>query len=209
MHHSTSYTCITQLDELNTLRPRQNDRHFANVSAFDISHSKLTCPTCKIWHLSKQFLNLEKIFSQIHLLNLQFTFPGPSGYRLSVESCVFSWKCSWFDSSCASLVFNTLRPRQNGRHFADDTFKRIFFNKNVRILAKISLKFVPKGPINNNPSLVQIMAWRRSGDKPLSEPMMVSLLTHICVAWPQWVKGAVDHKTSLVQVMAWYRTDGY
>ena len=37
------------------------------------------------------------------------------------------------------------------------------------------------------PALVQIMAWRRSGDKPLSEPMMVSLLTHICVTRPQWV----------------------
>ena len=51
--------------------------------------------------------------------------------------------------------------------------------KNVRISIEISLKFVPKGPINNIPALVQIMAWRRSGDKPLSEPMMVSLLTHI------------------------------
>ena len=36
----------------------------------------------------------------------------------------------------------------------------------------ISLKFVPKGPINNIPALVQIMAWRQTGDKPLSEPMM-------------------------------------
>ena len=83
---------------------------------------------------------------------------------------------------------NTLRPRQNGRHFVDDTFKYIFLNENVIILVKISLKFVPKGPINNIPALVQIMAWRRSGDKPLSEPMMVSLLTHICVTRPQWVK---------------------
>ena len=32
------------------------------------------------------------------------------------------------------------------------------------------------------------MAWCGRGDKPLSEPMIVSLLTHICVAWPQWVK---------------------
>ena len=53
---------------------------------------------------------------------------------------------------------------------------------------KISLKFVPKGQINNIPSLYQIMAWRRSGDKPLSDAMMVSLLTHICVTRPQWVK---------------------
>ena len=56
---------------------------------------------------------------------------------------------------------NTLRPKQNGRHFADDTFKYIFLNENVIISVKISLKFVPKGPINNNPALVQIMAWRR------------------------------------------------
>ena len=81
-----------------------------------------------------------------------------------------------------------LRPRQNGRHLADDTFKRIFLNENVRISIKISLKIVPKGPIKNIPALVLIMAWRRPGDKPLSEPMTVSLLTHICVTRPQWVK---------------------
>ena len=44
------------------------------------------------------------------------------------------------------------------------------------------------GPVDNIPALVQIMAWRRPGDKPLSEPMMVGLLTHICVTRPQWVK---------------------
>ena len=76
---------------------------------------------------------------------------------------------------------NTLRPRQNGRHFADDILKCIFLNENVWIPIEISLNFVPKGPINNIPALVQIMAWRRSGDKPLSEPMMVGLTTHICV----------------------------
>ena len=53
---------------------------------------------------------------------------------------------------------------------------------------EISLKFVPKDPMNNIPSLVQIMAWRRPGDKPSSEPMMISLPTHICVTRPQWVK---------------------
>ena len=83
--------------------------------------------------------------------------------------------------------FNTLRPRQNGRHFADDIFKCIFLNENAGSLLKISLKFIPKVLINNIPALVQIMAWRRPGDKPLSEPMMVSLLTHICVTGPQWV----------------------
>ena len=84
-------------------------------------------------------------------------------------------------------AINTLRQRQNGRHFTDDIFKCIFLNENVLIPIKISLKFVPKGQINKIPVLVQIMAWRRPGDKPLSEPMMVSLLTHICVIRPQWV----------------------
>ena len=84
--------------------------------------------------------------------------------------------------------FNPLRPRQNGRHFPDDIFKWIFLNENVWISNKISLKFVPTGPINNIPALVQIMAWLRSGEKPLSEPMTDSLLTHICVTRPQWVK---------------------
>ena len=87
-----------------------------------------------------------------------------------------------------AALINTLRPRQNGRHLADDTFNRVFVNEYVRISIKFSLKFVPKGPINNIPALVQIMAWRRPGDRPLSEPVMVNPMTHICVTRPQWVK---------------------
>ena len=56
---------------------------------------------------------------------------------------------------------------------ADDIFKHIFLNENVRISIQISLKFVPKGSIDNNPALVQVMAWRWTGDMPLSEPMLV------------------------------------
>ena len=98
------------------------------------------------------------------------------------------WLIDWPIYASLSLnEFNTLRPRQNGRHFADDIFKRIFFNENVWILNKISLKFVPKGPINIIPALFRIMAWRRPGVKPLSEAMLVSLLPHICVTRPQWV----------------------
>ena len=80
----------------------------------------------------------------------------------------------------------TLRPRQNDRHFPDDIFKWIFVNENARILIKFSLKFVPRGSINNIPAFVQIMARRQPGDKSLSEPMVVRLPTHICVARPQW-----------------------
>ena len=83
---------------------------------------------------------------------------------------------------------NTLRPKQDGCRLPDDIFKCIFFHENILILIKISLKFVPKVRINNIPALVQIMAWRRPGDKPLSWPVMVSLLTPMCVTRPQWVK---------------------
>ena len=75
--------------------------------------------------------------------------------------------------------FNTLRLRQDSQHFPDNFLKCIFLNKNIWILINISLKFVPKGQINNIPALVQIMAWCRPGDKPLSEPVMVNLLMHI------------------------------
>ena len=88
----------------------------------------------------------------------------------------------------SNLMFNTLRPRQDGRHFPDDILKCIFLNENVWISLTISLKCVRKVRINNIPSSVQIMAWRQPGDKLLSEPMMVILLTHICVTRPQWVK---------------------
>ena len=73
-----------------------------------------------------------------------------------------------------------LSLRQNGRHFPDDTFKWMFWNENIWISLKISSTFVRKGPSNNIPALVQIMAWHRAGDKALSKTMMVSVLTHIC-----------------------------
>ena len=82
---------------------------------------------------------------------------------------------------------NSLRPRPNRRYCTDDIFKCIFENENEWISPRISLKFVPKVWINNIPALVQIMAWRRPGDKPLSKPVSVCLLTHIYVTRPQWV----------------------
>ena len=66
--------------------------------------------------------------------------------------------------------------------FAAEFFKWIVLNENFWITFKISLKFVPGGPINNIPALDQLMAWYRPGDKPLSEPMSISWLTRICVS---------------------------
>ena len=85
------------------------------------------------------------------------------------------------------LMLNTWGPRKNYRYFPDDILKCFYLNENVWISITTSLKFVRKGLINNIPALVQIMAWRRPGDKPLSEPVLVSLLTHLCATRPQWV----------------------
>ena len=62
--------------------------------------------------------------------------------------------------------------RQIGRHFPDDVFKCIFLHGNEWNSIKISLKFVPNGPIDNESALVQIIARCRTGDKPLFEPMV-------------------------------------
>ena len=66
----------------------------------------------------------------------------------------------------------TLRLRQNGRRFTDDILKCNFLNENFRILITISLKFIAGSPIDIMLALVQIMAFRRTGCKPLSEPML-------------------------------------
>ena len=86
-----------------------------------------------------------------------------------------------FTRKCAALSYHVHSPYCI-------IFKCIFLNENVWISIKISLKFVPKDPIINFPPVFQVMAWCRLGDKPLSEPMVVNLLTHLCVTRPQWLK---------------------
>ena len=98
-----------------------------------------------------------------------------------------------------------------GRDKMAAIFQTTFFNafswmKMYEFRLTFSLKFVPRGPINNIPTLVQVMAWRRPGDKLLSEPMMVRLPTHICVTRPQWVKfsnGVFDRCQQLPDVITY------
>ena len=63
------------------------------------------------------------------------------------------------------MHLNTLRPRQNCHHLAEDIFKCIFLNQNDAIE-------ITKVPIENKPTMVQIMAWRHPGDRPSSEAKM-------------------------------------
>ena len=56
---------------------------------------------------------------------------------------------------------NTLSSEENGCHVADGILKCIFFNESHYLLNHISLKFVPKDPVNTKSALVQVMAWKQ------------------------------------------------
>ena len=81
-----------------------------------------------------------------------------------------------------AISINTLRLRQNGCHFTDDVFKCIFLNENFQIVNNMSLKCVPQGLIDNI-SLVLVLGWCQSGNKPLYEPMM-ALITDAYMCHP-------------------------
>ena len=91
---------------------------------------------------------------------------GPQCVKTSLKSC--SWSLSAL--SCVLLWVTTVRVTP---------FGGLKFNWSLFLRSELTM--------------VQIMAWRRPGDKSLSGPMMVSLLTHICLTRPQWVKGS--HET--------------
>ena len=110
----------------------------------------------------------------LHRLKLLLAY---ASRRVQYEDDVGRHSASWNDN----VNISTLRPTQNGRHFPDDNFKCIFLNENIWMSIKMSLNFVPKGPINNIPALVQIMAWRLVGAKPLCETMMV--MSNMMSAW--------------------------
>ena len=134
-------------------------KHSAMVMQCSIMHSQWKFFLISRWRLQKYFLNL---------ISLNTKNAGPVKYRthswsslrlhadaISKHRCCnmkFTLTIQYFRFSDVILQikgwemwqhFNTLRPRQNGRHFADDTFKRISLNENVRISIKISLNVVP------------------------------------------------------------------
>ena len=82
----------------------------------------------------------------------------------------------WWMGSFYEIALNSSLLGQNDSYFAADIFQCISLNEKVRISIKISPNFVPEGPISNIPALVQIMARRRRGDKPLSEPMLTQFI---------------------------------
>ena len=116
----------------------------------------------------------------IHVKNIEYTpSVASSGTTLKLFSIETWWQVCLFPISLSHW----------GRDKMAAIFQTTFSNAFLWMkMCEFRLRFHwILFPINNISALVQIMAWRRPGDKPLSEPMMVSLLTHICVTRPQWV----------------------
>ena len=114
-------------------------------------------------------------------------------YRMTTKHMVrlraYVNKVSYYMIGIGKWQFHTLRPRQSGRHFSDDIFKCIFFNEEFEFRLKCHWNLFIRS--SNIPALIQTMGRRRPGDKPLSEQIIVSLVTHKCVTRPQWVKKRV------------------
>ena len=128
-------------------------------------------------NLSYNEIRANKFFKKCDLQTKNQT-PGQQDWLSICSNCMLVWR--QYSKNTHSHI-----EAKIGRHVTEDNFKCIFMNENVRISTKISSMFILKGPISNIPALVQIMAWRRPGAKPLSEPMMVRLSMHI--NQPQWV----------------------
>ena len=112
--------------------------------------------------------------------------------RRHFQSHVLTWKLLYFGFSPKFVPIASIKLKAGpDRHcvyqqlsypppldkmltiLADDNFKCISLNEYDRIPIRISLKFVPRSPIDNKPALVQETAWRRTGDKPLPELMLI------------------------------------
>ena len=79
------------------------------------------------------------------------------GYTVLLPITNDWWWFTMFQATPHANAFtNTLKLKQNWWHFASNICKRIFLNENCCSLIRISLKFVPKGPIDNLPALVQM-----------------------------------------------------
>ena len=165
-----------------------------NIGSFSVDHVGIPhmCSTglgFRLRHHNLGYLKIGLLSSQIAVTRSQYFCVC---HDSSIIVTCAKFRCGWIARMSTTVKFdlgclNTLTPRHNYRHFTDDIFKCFFLNENVWISLKMSLKLVLKIRINNIPALLQIIVWRWLGDKPLSELMMVKLLTHKCVTRPLWV----------------------
>ena len=124
----------------------------------------------------------------------------------SNHHCGVRWTSQWWHPVICSYSGDVLYhlPLDNmAAILANDIFKCIFLNENVRISIKISLKFVSKGSIDNKPALVLVMAWHRTGDKPLPEAMLTQF-TDAYMGHQGKISLGMSKITTIFQVKCWY-----
>ena len=142
----------------------------------------------RYWHFVKWIYQATVGFPQHVFFIASLTCCRPSNqvaddlrrHGARMTSLYFQWDGQQISNAQWSLRFiyshlrfiNTMRPGQSCRHILEDRFTCIFLDENCDIWIKMSLKYVPRNLISNKPAFVQIIAWRRTGAKPLSEPMM-------------------------------------
>ena len=88
-----------------------------------------------------------------------------------------------FSISCWFVTFNTWKYGWNSRYFADDFFLEW---KLWYVVSKFHLSLFPW---SHKSALVQVVAWRRTGDKPVPQPMM----TNSTDAYIGWVFAYKNH----------------
>ena len=125
-------------------------------------------------HICKYLIGTSNVYSMNHPYEFHF-----DTYVMVVWMWWISSNLSGMDNVSMALfsktVYELLTPW--GREKMAAVFQTTFSNAFSWMKIYIPLKFVPKGSMTNIPALVQIMAWCRAGDKPLSEPMLVVCFT--------------------------------
>ena len=113
-----------------TLRPKRPSVNDANCA----------------WLAGELFNALALPWSGITCQHCIFILTSTPGFNeLGKDNCKTGW-----------VMLNSSHPGQNGHHFTDNIFRCIFVNEKFCISIKISLKFVPKGPIDNNAALAPV-----------------------------------------------------
>ena len=111
-----------------------------------------------------------QIFFLCHQCNEMFNVPTSLRQHLdhvciTSTLCLVTFKLRQICMCCKLLLTHLPLAKMT-------TISQTMFSEAFSLMKKISMKFVPKGPIDNKPALFQIMAWRQTGDKPLSKPML-------------------------------------
>ena len=139
-------------------------------------------------HLSK---NYEKVHQDLRSRWFEWTrtkYPQEVSHRKAI--ILWLWMTpplARLDLLChGNININALKPEQNGRHFCRNNFQMRYLRERYFLLIHISLKFVPRCPIDNMSALVQVMACHMLSAKPLPEAVMT-----------QFIDAYMHHKASM------------